>query len=124
MAVFGCDIKVCRYHDWCRDPATVPALGSAIIKAGVFENAVQISLPTFWRAGLRRAIYESALVTLFSGRGINRPSYRSHFLRAAISTTYCQAIQTGRGFRACDQMLEFGQAQTADSTTWYPLHCA
>jgi hypothetical protein len=95
----------------------VPALGSAIVEAGVFENAhlaVQISLPTFWRAGLPRAIYEtceSALVTLFSRRGISRPSYRSDFLRAISATlppTYCQVVQTGRGLRACDQRLEFG----------------
>jgi hypothetical protein len=117
MAVFGCTIKVCRYHDWCRDPTAVPpAPGSAIIEAGVFENAhfaAQISLLAFWRAGLRRAIYESALVTLLSRPGISRPSYRSDFLRA-ISTTYRQVVQTGHVFRACDQRLEFGQAQTAD----------
>jgi hypothetical protein len=103
--------KVCRYHDWCRDPTALPpALGGAIIEAGVFENAhlaVQISLPAFWRAGLRRAIYESALVTFLSRPGISRPSYRSDFLRA-ISTTYRQVVQTGHGFRACDQRLEFG----------------
>lgn len=98
MAIFGCTIKVCRYHDWRKDRTTVLRGVLGGIEAGVFENATSLfqflSFSLF--SGLRRVIVE-CLSHISSRPAISRPSQSGDFLRAIhahvhIARWYSQTV--------------------------------